>query len=511
MTPSSDLHILIHSLTQAEKRYVKVFARRHAANPENNSLLLFEAIQTQTQYDEAALKQQFSYHQIGRQFASSKNRLFDLVLKAMRAFHDEKSIISQVRNLIKDAAFLRDRRLYPLANKRRNKAFRIAKKHQFHPEILEILAQEIREIKGRKLKDMAEQLTQCLQETDSVLQLMVTEHKLYSLNQKLFVTTRKEFTSRNPDLNARIMALQQEPIMQEVPPNPSHRSHAWFHENHGLLEQLLGNWDNSYQHKKKIVELWEANPHLIRQASYAYYISLANLLAGCHMSGRYAEMPGLIAKIKMAKPENEDDMGELFSNRAFYQLLYSFNTGDFEAALEGIDEIEEGLLKYDSKINKARKLSFWYNISLLNFLNERFRESLRWTNMIIHDERSEHRKDLQQSARILLLILHYELGNEDLLEYLFRSVHRFLYLSKNNSEFEQAVLNFLQKSTRTSPGKKREASFADLHQTLKKIEANPQEGNAPGMTEVSLWLESKVSKRPLREVAREFARKKSPR
>ena len=50
------------------------------------------------------------------------------------------------------------------------------------------------------------------------------------------------------------------------------------------------------------------------------------------------------------------------------------------------------------------------------------------------------RTDLQCYARLLHLIAHYELGNYDLLEYLFKSVYRFMAKMENLSVVEEEIL-----------------------------------------------------------------------
>ena len=56
MKATDDLHRLLHSLTQNEKRYVKVFASKQSSGDNSNAMLLFDAILEQKEYDEQKLK-----------------------------------------------------------------------------------------------------------------------------------------------------------------------------------------------------------------------------------------------------------------------------------------------------------------------------------------------------------------------------------------------------------------------------------------------------------------------
>ena len=60
------------------------------------------------------------------------------------------------------------------------------------------------------------------------------------------------------------------------------------------------------------------------------------------------------------------------------------------------------------------------------------------------------RTDLQCYARLLHLIAHYELGNSSLLEFLFKSVYRFMAKMENLSLAEEEIFRFLRRSFRIS-------------------------------------------------------------
>ena len=62
------------------------------------------------------------------------------------------------------------------------------------------------------------------------------------------------------------------------------------------------------------------------------------------------------------------------------------------------------------------------------------------------------RNDLQAYARLLHLIAHYELGNFNLLEYLVKSVYRFMAKMENLGPVEEDVFKFLQRSFGLLPG-----------------------------------------------------------
>src|SRR3990170_954851 len=88
---------LIRSLTGPEKRYFKIFATRHVIGEENNYIKLFNAIESQQEYNEEVILDKFRNDKFAKQLHRIKNYLYDLIMKSLCEFHKAKSISSEVR------------------------------------------------------------------------------------------------------------------------------------------------------------------------------------------------------------------------------------------------------------------------------------------------------------------------------------------------------------------------------------------------------------------------------
>jgi hypothetical protein len=111
------------------------------------------------------------------------------------------------------------------------------------------------------------------------------------------------------------------------------------------------------------------------------------------------------------------------------------------------------------------------------------------------------RTDLQCYARLLHLIAHYELGNYELLEYLIKSVYRFMAKMKNLSIVEEEIFKFLRKSFSLSPSKIISA-FKSLKEKLERLQGNPLETRSFMYLDIIAWLESKIINVPVQDVRR---------
>jgi len=83
MRYSTDLFDLIQSLTQTEKRYVKLFAKAFSSKGTDSQLDLFDAYAQQVKFNEDKIRLDFKERIAAKNFHVSKNRLYQLILKAL--------------------------------------------------------------------------------------------------------------------------------------------------------------------------------------------------------------------------------------------------------------------------------------------------------------------------------------------------------------------------------------------------------------------------------------------
>lgn len=185
----------------------------------------------------------------------------------------------------------------------------------------------------------------------------------------------------------------------------------------------------------------------------------------------------------------------------YYELLYHLNVADWEAALETARTIQEFLSQEQEGVALGRRMAFWYNLAILYFLTEDFSASLHWVNTIIQASGAAIREDIQHFARILVVLIHYELGNWEILEYLHRSSYRYLFDRKQLFPYEKRLMDGLKQLTQHPDPQLQSSILRDLRADLGKMMAESPQG--PGIQELFCWLDSKLSGRSLREVMAE--------
>ncbi len=231
-----------------------------------------------------------------------------------------------------------------------------------------------------------------------------------------------------------------------------------------------------YRYSQKWVDAFTAYPELLKTETASYIKGVHNL-----MTAQFS----LLSQDKLAKSIKQFEqftkqkfLQENENNRILaYQYLYTarinlyFLQGNFTKGLRLVPFLEEMLKEYGLYLDTHRVLVFYYKIACLYFGSGDNEKAIDYLNRIIN-QKGDLRTDLQCYSRLLHLIAHYELGNFDLLEYLIKSVYRYMAKMENLSKVEEEMFAFLRRSFHVG-AKALKPEFEKLLVKLKKYEGNP--------------------------------------
>ena len=181
------------------------------------------------------------------------------------------------------------------------------------------------------------------------------------------------------------------------------------------------------------------------------------------------------------------------------------HVGDFDKALKLVKEISDKHKKGEVEfLSPHQEIVFQFTSSLACFGAQKFKEANRWINKVIDADDFQLRQDIQSFARILNVIIQFESGKEELLEYSVRSAYRFLAAKKKLFQTEMVMMNFLRKTAPilNSKQKQREA-FQKLYADLLPLSKKKNEKQSFQFFDFISWLESKLSGKEFGTVLRE--------
>jgi hypothetical protein len=501
---TDNLFQLVKSLEKSEKRNFKLYINRNSSSEDLKIVQLFDALDKMTVYDEAVLlaknpdikKQQLS---------NLKAHLYREVLSSLRLIKDD-NIDMQLHEQMDHARILYNKGLYLQSLKILDKMKEQARSYNQFTYLQQVLFFE-KKIETlfitRSMQDRAAVLTA---EADAVSSQLAMVNALSNLALQLYSWYIKNGHARN---NADQEAINGY-IEQQL---PVHAANATgFYERLYLYQCYCWNafirldFLQYYRYTQKWVNLFFEQPKM-QEAETGHFIKGMHNLMGAHFDlGNYTGLEKTIAQFEhfahsSIVQHNDNDRIQVFVYLYTARINLHFLTGTFSEGLLLVPEIAAKLQEYELYLDRHRVLIFYYKIACLYFGSGDNDRAIDYLNKIIN-LKVDLRTDLQCYARLLHLIAHYELGNFELLEYLTKSVYRFMSGMQSLSLVEEEVFKFLRNSLRSKPGQLRQ-QFEKLAATLKQYERNHYETRAFVYLDIISWLESKIREVPVQEVIRQ--------
>ncbi len=496
---------LVKSLEKSEKRNFKLFVRRNSSSENLKTIQLFDALDKMNDYDEPLLlKRNKSISK--QQLSNLKAQLYRQILSSLRIIKDENNIDIRLHEQMDHARILYNKGLYLQSLKVLDRLKDMARDHHQVTYLQQALFFE-KKIEAlyitRSMQNRAEELSL---ESTAVNDALTLINKLSNLSLQLYSWYIQHGHARNEnDLKSIRLFFE-----TSMPPEAVHAKgfyeKLYLFQSQGWYAFIRIDFLQYYRYCQRWVDLFEKNPDMIVVETASYIKGLHNL-ASAHFDllnhEKLAETIKQFEKFARTKLVTQNDNNRIL----VYQYLYTarinlyFLQGTFNKGLLMVPHLEEMLKEYGLYLDTHRVLVFYYKIACLYFGSGDNEKAIDYLNRIIN-QKSGLRSDLQCYARLLHLIAHYELGNFDLLEYLIKSVYRYMSKMESLSKVEEEMFSFLRRSFHVGAHALK-PEFERLLVKLKKYENNPLERRAFAYLDVISWLESKINHVNVQDVIRE--------
>lgn len=498
MAAQDELFQLIQSLTPSEKRYFKVNASK-GGDSKSNYMQLFEAMDDMTEYDEAVLKKKHAKKPFIKYLSAEKKQLREQIMKQMRNFHSTRTVDNRINELLQDEAFFRDKGLKGQREKTIQKAKEIATHYERFHLLQEILEREIAFVTEFEEKVLTEPVLKLITELKQLSLTQETRLELWAKGKEIFTIYRSGADAKDPLVKHRLEMLITELERYRSRLGSFFHLNSLFNKTYSDYHFFLGNSDKALEHSQADYQLYQRNAHLKEENAMGYKICVANLIGRAYSSRNDQCFLEAIEELKSLPATSYNDEGEVFQNVYFSEHLYYLNKGDFEKAESLIPAIEHGLETFDAKINKARLLSFQFNVMVMYFILHRFKKAAEWADKVLEDK-GEIKQGITTVTRILYPIIHFELGHHDLVDNLTRSAYRYILNKKRLHEFERLVVKYLKSMPLSTNQIEFKTKLEEFNTGLDKLMEDPAVNVTLGMEEVSLWVKSHLNSIMMREL-----------
>lgn len=492
---TDEIHHLAKSLTTKETEHFYPWLLQHKIAHAKTYQKMLELLQKQSEYNEPLLLQQLRKPVITRNYSYHKTIVTGYIIDSVTAFNAPASTQHKINHLLESTLLLYDRRLYPQAKKVLDKA----RKEALHYEKLYLLLQiaeiERKLLKQQTPKNLKKELAANTEEKKAIWKKIETEEIYTNFNDTVFALYLEHNRIKDGNIPPELSAVINHQLLQSPQAAPTFDSQLKYHQIHALYAQLTGKCAIALEHREAMAELWNKHPHLISEMPVRYRFDLSALLSMRHENNRYDGFEELIARIENVKAAGSasDDAG-IFREVYYLRQLYLLNTNKWQQALELIPKIEKYLKQHEKSIGESRLYSFWYNIAVTCFITGNYKACQPWVEKLRAIIRtSAVRTDLRDFAGILLLILYYETGKHQLVEFNLRNAKDRLKKGNKLFEFEKITLHFLGKllAANNNANKIKEIR-KQFPATLQQLSLQQGKQSLLGLDEIIIWAKQKV-------------------
>jgi len=502
---TDELFQLIKSLSKGDKRNFKLFVKRQSGTDDLKMVQLFDALDKMEEYDEELLLRK-NEDLKKQQLSNMKGHLYRQILTSLRLVKDVDNIDITLHEQMDYARILYNKGLYLQSLKVLEKIKEQARAYNQLTFQLQVLIFE-KKIEAlhitRSMEDRAEKLAQEVKDVNEHLgmlsRLSNLSLQLYSWyikmgharDEKDVSAIQLFFESNLPPCNVKGMGFYERMYL--------YQSYCWYGF---ILQDLL----LYYRYSQKWVDLFDNHEHMKTAEPGQYIKGIHNLLNAHFVLNNYDKYNEALEQFEQFSTTYNSNMNTNALIQTFVYLYSAkidkhFLEGTFTEGLELVPVIEDKLKEYELHLDRHRVLVFDYKIACLYFGSGDNENAIDYLNRIIN-WKVDLRTDLQCYARLLHLIAHYELGNYDILEYLIKSVYRFMAKMKNLSVVEEEIFKFLRKSFSLQQ-KKVIPAFKLLKEKLEKYQGNPLETRSFMYLDIISWLESKVQHVPVQQIRKQ--------
>jgi hypothetical protein len=497
MKKQDALFQLIKSLSRGEKRNFRMLAQ--LTSGDKKYLQLFDVFDLMEEYDEAKVLKKFKKDaNFEKQFAYNKNYLYNSILNALTYFRkgtdaERSSLTLQVRILL-------EKNLYTHAQKLLRKVKDKNVEQEKFEDLLPLFKLEIEILRRVEATELLPESFRKIEFEEKIALdkiLNLREYRRLELQTHILLVTRH--VARKQEEIASVDRILEHPLMQGESEALSNRARILYNELHRRIAQFKADWATAIQYGERVVEIYDTHTSLIEEERLLYMRQISHL-AHHHtvLNGIERSLPWVL-RIRDIEATTAQERVFKFERYYLFALGYMQDTGQ-RASEPFLKEFDHELDQLENDLAISLRLYVSYLRSQYHFVLAEYSEALKWINRCINHPRTNIRSDLQSSARLLNMLVHYELGNLEVIEYSIKSAYRFIYKQDRMNQFERRFLGFFRRVLAAPNARAIQEETVSYKQDLTEILKDPFEFQASHFLKVDEWLDSKISGKPLAEV-----------
>lgn len=500
LTKTEAVFRLIQSMDDRERRLYRREAGQNLRNGGSKYLILFNLLAEMQHLDVDALAVKLEQAKLTKHFPTLQTRLFEHILKFLRRKEEFPSVEVRLNAAYERIEILFQRGLHSEARKEVVKAQALAMQFDNYMQLLRLADLErqyffvahVRQTKVSKDQNKFRDL--------DWIAALKGQVELKLINFEMHFVSKLHL----PHLRSKAELIEKfegDSLPKVIANTKGSISDMMILDAIGMLSQMDGDFDMAYLAYSRLDSLWVTGAKMIVENARIYISFMTSFLNSCLLKGRYNEFRNLLANLKtvhFGKAAYDLMLKELL---LYIELIYCLNRCEFEKGLKLEPEIEKFVANYRYRIETARMIAFHFNIFSLHFMQGQYRKANRWMVRILNMPPQDYRKDIQDVAPLLQLILFVSMEDRELLAVKLRA-----YIRNQNQEKSSKLANLIVtfcSDFLKSNDKDEKLLLSEFESKLNDLLSNSK-GTLAGAGECLFWAVGRRTGRLPGEVYRKF-------
>ena len=489
---------LIQQMTRSEKRHFTLNFGQDKKVPVYYQI--FEVIKDMEEYEPEKLKEAFP-----KNLSRNKSILFEKILHSMRDYEREKNERMQMKEKLIDAKYLLERGLNELGEERLEEAKKLAIKFGDYLALLDINMHEraLLKVTNDESVNHKEVVNQRIEESKTYLEKLSIEMECLKDYDILFECHKTDNSVNDAILYDLYKEKFPNQVPEDLPDEYGILAKRRYLQSGALWHHMAGDKDAEDQYCNKILDWWDTQEQMRKEADYWYVADLSNFVQAYFRRSDHTGIEKVFELISGVETTNQHTKRLIFHALTVNRFNTFILSNEVKDAKEMVPQIKKGLKEF--ALNPATKLTIFYNVLMLYFILWDIRNLRMWNDKILDMFPNSYRTDIQHFALLLETMMDFEKGVllKDI--YSFNRAHKHFYrkLKLKKEDFEKVVLKFLSQ-TASVPKGDREKSYEKFLGQLKQIKASIPEGRPRiGLDALMLWAQSKMQGRDMVTIIKE--------
>jgi hypothetical protein len=483
---------LVKSLSGSEKRFFKLYARRQSGT--RDYLDLFGMIDKSESVESTVIGKTFKKKHPKVSLHNTTRYLIKVLMNCLIQQKAEKDPFFQSLHGIMRVRILQERAL-PEEGQRQLKKVR-HQAHALQQHVVEYITyrDELNFLSDDNFRGIRDkQLVETQMKAKSLLKDLhhiQDHHSLFELLKYRLVHAGKISSDENKNKLNDLMLSEMGLVTGKSDKSFSaHKLHLLF-QSFFFID--IGDYRSALKTFAALNRLFEENLELLENPPLDYLSALNGILDSLHMVGHYEQLSFYVDKVKLIDKSAYPEYFryQVRKTAAVYQLILFIASQKHREAIAYTQAFGLGWLTAYNMVDEEKQWELFFYISLSHFSIGDWKKAHYFINELMRRHQTHSQWLICKATRLLNIIVYYEKGDTDYLEYEIRSYKR-LFGRQQFLRSEILLIRFIK----TSPRRKTlpESQLKTIKQELSEIQNDRYEKLLLKYFDFAEWIKKSLA------------------